>query len=118
MPAFRAKFVRVAPGQATVAVTPVPCSSAERALVNESTNAFAAPYSALRGQGAKAIMELMFRMRPWPRSSMGCRNALVSSERLTTLTRSSARMSAMLRSANVPEGLYPASFTRTSMCLP
>ena len=50
-------------------------------------------------------MELMLRMRPWPRSSMGCRNTRVSSARLVTLTWIMARMSATGRSENCPAGL-------------
>ena len=47
MPAFFEKFVRVAPGHAVVTDTPVCLSSRESAVENDSTNAFAAPYSAL-----------------------------------------------------------------------
>ena len=47
MPAFFGKFVRVAPGQTVVTDTPVCLSSRASAVENDSTNTFAAPYSAL-----------------------------------------------------------------------
>ena len=43
IPAFREKFVRVAPGHTVVTLTPVPCSSRASAVENDSTNTFAAP---------------------------------------------------------------------------
>lgn len=43
IPAFFAKFVRVAPGQAVVTLTPVPRSSRASAVENDSTNTLAAP---------------------------------------------------------------------------
>lgn len=47
MPALCAKPVSVAPGRTAVAVMPVCLSSEASAVVNDSTNVLAAPYSAL-----------------------------------------------------------------------
>ena len=45
-PAASPKPVSTGPGQSTVALTPVPLSSAERLRVYDSTNALPAPYPA------------------------------------------------------------------------
>ncbi len=86
VPAISPNSVGTGPGASTVHETPLPASSAWSASENDWTNAFVAAYVAMPGTGWKAASDATLRIAPARRSTIGPRNARVSSWTAATLS--------------------------------
>jgi len=85
-PATSKNVVSVAPGQIAVTRTPVRRVSAQSASVNDSTNAFVAPYTDMYGTGWNAAVEATLTIAPRCRASIAGSSACESPTSVVALS--------------------------------